>query len=126
MGNLARQLRFVFIGTVLVVAAFSTGISFLFFLVYLLAALVIGSWVFARYGLRGVRAGYQVLNPRAHVGEVLEAVYRVENRTGLAKPWIELWNESTLPATLPGRVVGVRGRAHRQWLAKVTLQRRGS
>jgi uncharacterized protein (DUF58 family) len=126
MGNLARQLRFVFIGTVLVVAAFSTGISFLFFLVYLLAALVVGSWLFARYGLRGVRAGYQVLNPRAHAGEVLEAVYRVENTTGWGKPWIELWNESTLPATLPGRVVGVRARSNRQWLAKVTLQRRGS
>ena len=40
MGSLARQLRFVFLGTVLVVAAFSTGINFLFFLVYLLAGAV--------------------------------------------------------------------------------------
>ena len=126
MGTLARQLRFIFIGTVLVVAAFSTGISFLFFLVYLLGALVIGCWLFARHGLRGVRAGYQVTNPRAHVGEVLEAIYRVENRTGWSKPWVELWNESTLPASLPGRVVGVKAKSNRQWLAKVTLLRRGS
>ena len=28
----------------------------------------------------GVRADYRVLNPRTHVGEVLQAVYRVENR----------------------------------------------
>jgi uncharacterized protein (DUF58 family) len=126
MGALARQLRFIFVGTVLLVAAFSTGISFLFFLVYLLAALVAGSWLFARYGLRGVRAGYQVANPRAHVGEVLEAVYRVENRTRWSKPWIEVWNDSTLPATLPGRAIGVKGRASRQWLAKVSLLRRGT
>ncbi len=55
MGGLARQLRFVFVGTVLVVAAFSTGLAFLFFLLYLCAALLIGAWLYARNGLRGVR-----------------------------------------------------------------------
>jgi uncharacterized protein (DUF58 family) len=126
MGGLARQLRFIFVGTVLVVAAFSTGITFLFFLVYLLGALLLGSWLFARQGLRGVRAGYHVMNPRAQVGEVLQAIYRVDNATPWGKPWIELWNESTLPASLPGRAIGVRGKGSRQWLAKVTLVRRGS
>ncbi len=126
MGGLARQLRFVFIGTVLVVAAFSTGLPFLFFLMYLGAVLLAGAWFYARYGLRGVRAGYHVLNPRAHVGEVLQAVYRVDNGARWAKPWLEIWNDSTLPAPLPGRAIGVRGGASRQWLAKVTLMRRGS
>lgn len=126
MGGLVKQLRFIFLGTVLVVAAFSTGISFLFFLLYVLAALVIGAWWYARRGLQGVRAGYHVLNPLAHVGDVLEAVYRTDNTTRFAKPWVELWNDSNLPATLPGRVVGVQASGSRQWLAKVTLQRRGS
>jgi uncharacterized protein (DUF58 family) len=126
VGGPIKQLRFVFLGTVLVVAAFSTGISFLFFLMYLSAALLLGAWFYARSGLRGVRAGYHVLNPRAHVGEVLQAVYRVENTTRWNKPWIEAWNDSTLPTGLPGRAVGVQARAARQWLAKVTLSRRGS
>jgi len=126
MGSLARQLRVVFLGTVLVVAAFSTGISFLFFLVYLMAGLLLGSWFYARRGLQGLRAGYHVLNPRAQVGEVLQAVYRIDNDTRWAKPWVELWNDSTLPAPLPGRAIGVRAQGTRQWLAKVTLVRRGS
>ncbi len=126
MGSLARQLRFVFLGTVLVVAAFSTGINFLFFLVYLLGALLVAAWLFARRGLQGLRAGYHVLNPRAQVGDVLQAVYRVDNDTRWGKPWVELWNDSTLPAPLPGRVIGVKPSASRQWLAKVTLLRRGS
>jgi uncharacterized protein (DUF58 family) len=121
-----KQLRFVFLGTVLVVAAFSTGISFLFFLMYLCAALLLGSWFYARSGLRGVRAGYHVLNPRAHVGEVLQAVYRIDNTTRVNKPWIEVWNDSTLPTGLPGRALGVGAGSSRQWLAKVTLSRRGS
>jgi uncharacterized protein (DUF58 family) len=126
VGGPIKQLRFVFLGTVLVVAAFSTGISFLFFLMYLCAALLLGAWFYARSGLRGVRAGYHVLNPRAHVGEVLQAVYRVENTTRWTKPWIEAWNDSTLPTGLPGRAIGVQAGASRQWLAKVTLGRRGS
>jgi uncharacterized protein (DUF58 family) len=123
---LSRQLRLLFLATVLVVAAFSTGIDFLFFLVYLLGAIVLGSWLLARRGLRGIRADYRVLNPRAHVGEVLEAVYRVENHDRWGKPWIEAWNESTLPVSLPGRAIGIQGGGTRQWLAKVALGRRGS
>ncbi len=126
MGTLARQLRAVFIGTVLVVAAFSTGIDFLFFLVYLLAGLLLGSWFYARRGLRGLRAGYHVLNPRAQVGDMLQGVYRLDNDARWAKPWVELWNDSTLPAPLPGRAIGIGAHGSRQWLAKVTLTRRGS
>jgi len=126
MGLLSKQLRLIFLGTVLVVAAFSTGINFLFFLVYLLVAVVLGAWLIARRGLRDVRADYRVLNPRAHVGEVLEAIYRIENHDRWGKPWIEAWNESTMPIGLPGRVIGIQGSGTRQWLAKVTLTRRGS
>ena len=59
------------------------------------------------------------------MGEVLQAIYRVENHDRLTKPWVELWNESTLrqPARPRGRHPGAR---HAQWLAKVTLTRRGS
>jgi uncharacterized protein (DUF58 family) len=126
LGSLARQLRFVFLGTVLVVAAFSTGINFLFFLVYLLGGLLLVAWLYTRRGLQGLRAGYHIVNPRAQVGEVLHAMYRIDNQTRWAKPWVEVWNDSTLPAPLPGRVIPVDSRDSRQWLAKVTLQRRGS
>jgi len=126
MGLFSRHLRLLFLFTALVVAAFSTGINFLFFLVYLTAAILFGAWLYARRGLRGVRADYRVLNPRTHVGELLQAIYRVENHDRFAKASIELWNESTLPASLPGRVIGVPAGSTRQWLAKVTLTRRGS
>ena len=126
MGLFNRHLRLLFLVTALAVAAFSTGIDFLFFLVYLTVAIGIGSWIYARRGLTGVRADYRVINPRTHVGELLQAIYRVENHDRLGKPWIECWNESTLPNSLPGRVVGLPSRSTRQWLAKVTLTRRGS
>jgi len=123
---LSRQLRAVFFGTVLVVAAFSTGIDLLFFLLYLLAILLVATRWYARRGLRGLRAGYHVRNPRSQVGESLEAVYRIDNDTRLNKPWVEVSNDSTLPTALPGRVIGIRARGSRQWLAKVRLSRRGT
>lgn len=126
MGLFNRHLRIVFLVTLLVVVAFSTGLDFFFFLVYLTALIGLGAWFYARRGLTGVRADYRVINPRTHVGELLQAVYRVENHDRLGKPWIECWNESTLPNSLPGRVVGLPSRSTRQWLAKVTLTRRGS
>ena len=124
--GLSRQLRLVFFGTALVVAAFSAGLNFLFFLVYLLAILLLAARWYARRGLRGLKAGYTVLNLRAQVGERLEAIYRVENTSSWGKPWIEVANDSTLPTPLPGRALGIGARASRQWLARVTLERRGS
>ena len=126
MGLFSRHLKLLFLVTALIVAAFSTELDFLFFLVYLSLAVGVGSWLFARRGLKDVRADYRVLNPRTHVGEVLQAVYRVENHDRIGKPWIETWNESTLPTSLPGRVIGLSANSARQWLAKVTLTRRGS
>src|SRR5919106_4678651 len=126
MGFLGRNLRLLFLATALVVAAFSTGIDFLFSPVSLLAALITGARLYARRGLTGVRADYRVLNPRAQVGEVLEAVYRIENHDRWGKPWVEAWNESTLPVSLPGRAVGLPSHSARQWLGKGTPTRRGS
>ena len=126
MGLLNRHLRLLFVVVALAVAAFSTGIDFLFFLLYLSVAIALGAWLYARRGLTGVRADYRVLNPRTHVGEVLQAMYRLENHDRFAKPWIECWNDSTLPSSLPGRAVDLPPRARRQWLAKVTLTRRGT
>jgi uncharacterized protein (DUF58 family) len=126
MGRIGRRLPVIFVATVLVIAAFSTGITVLFFLVYLVGALVIGSWWYARRGLRGVRAGYHVLNPRAQAGEVLHAVYRIDNDADWSKPWLEVTNDSTLPIGIPGRAIGVKAAGSRQWLSKVLLPRRGT
>ena len=125
MGTFGR-LNVLFLATVLVVAAFSTGLSFLFFLVYLIAALVIASYLYTRYALRGISAEYEVQNPHAQVGEILRAAYRLDNRSRWSKPWIEVANPSNLPASLPGRAIGIDARSARKWLAKVALLRRGT
>jgi uncharacterized protein (DUF58 family) len=126
MNGLLRRLQLLFLATVLVVAAFSTGINFLFFLVYLVAGLVLASYLYTRYSLNGIRARFDVLNPQLQVGEILRTAFHVENRSRSAKPVVEFSNDSNLPAGLPGRAIGLGAQSSRQWIAKVPMMRRGT
>jgi hypothetical protein len=55
-----RRLQALAIATILVLAAFSTGLPFLFYLLYLGILVVGGSYVLVRLGLSDLEAGYAV------------------------------------------------------------------
>ena len=55
-----RRLQLLVLAVVLVVAAFSTGLPFLFYLVYLGLLVGGGSYVLTRLGLSDLEAGYAV------------------------------------------------------------------
>jgi uncharacterized protein (DUF58 family) len=120
-----RRLPFLIVATALVVAAFSTGASFLFFLVYLGLAVLGGSYLVTRFGLTDLEAGYAVNQLQAHVGEVLRATYTLRSASRIPKLWLEVHNPSTLPIPLPGRAISLGPHGERSWIAKVPLGRRG-
>ncbi len=123
--HILRRLPFLIVATVLVVAAFSTGAPFLFFLVYLGLAVLGGSYLVTRFGLTDLEAGYAVNQLQAHVGEVLRATYTLRSTSRIPKLWLEVHNPSTLPVPLPGRVISLGPHGERSWIAKVPLGRRG-
>jgi uncharacterized protein (DUF58 family) len=123
--QLLRRLPFLIVATTLVVAAFSTGAPFLFFLVYLGLVVLGGSYLVTRFGLTDLEAGYAVNQLQAHVGEVLRATYTLRTTSRIPKLWLEVHNPSTLPVPLPGRAISLRPRGERSWIAKVPLTRRG-
>ena len=62
-----RRFQLLLLGAILVIAAFSTGEAFLFYLVYLGVLVIGGSYVLTRLGLADLEAGYavnQLLGPR--------------------------------------------------------------
>lgn len=122
---LLRRLPFLVVATTLVVAAFSTGAPFLFFLVYLGLAVLGGSYLVTRFGLTDLEAGYAVNQLQAHVGEVLRATYTLRSASRIPKLWLEVHNPSTLPVPLPGRAISLGPNGERSWIAKVPLGRRG-
>lgn len=120
-----RRLPLAALAALLVVAAFSTGYPFLFFIVYLGLAVIGGSYLVTRLGLADLEAGYALNRLHAHVGEVLRATYTVRSTSRLPKLWLEVRNPSTLPIPIPGRAFSLGARGERSWIAKVPLNRRG-
>jgi uncharacterized protein (DUF58 family) len=121
-----RRLQFLVVALVLVLAAFSTGLPFLFYVVYLGLLAVGGSYVLTRFGLADLEAGYRVDHRQGHVGDDLRTTYSISNASRLPKPWLEVYNPTDLPVPLPGRALGLRSWAQRSWVAIVPLTRRGT
>jgi uncharacterized protein (DUF58 family) len=122
---MVRRLQLLLLGAILIVAAFSTGLSFLFYLVYLGVIVIGGSYVLTRLGLSDLEAGYAVNQLSGHVGESLRVTYTLRNTSRVPKPWLEIHNPSSLPAGLPGRAIALGSRTERSWLIRTPLTRRG-
>lgn len=120
-----RRLQIIVIGAVLLIAAFSTGQAFLFYLLYLAVLVLGGSYVAVRLGLTDLEAGYAVSQLSGHVGEQMRVTYTLRNGSRLPKPWLEVHNPTTLPGSLPGRAISLGSRSERSWLVRVPLVRRG-
>ena len=125
MSRLLRRLQLLVVGLVLVVAAFSTGLSFLFYLVYLTILVVGGAYVLTRLGLSDLEAGYAVSQLSGHVGDRLKVTYTLRNTSRVPKLWLEVHNPTSLPAGLPGRAISLGSETERSWLVRTPLIRRG-
>ena len=111
-----RRLQAIALATILVVAAFSTGWDFLFYLLYLGILVVGGSYVLVRLGLSDLEAGYAVSQLHGHVGDRMRVTYTLRNSSRFPKPWLEIHSPTTLPGGLPGRAITLSGQAERSWL----------
>jgi uncharacterized protein (DUF58 family) len=120
-----RRLQLLILGAILVIAAFSSGLQFLFYLVYLGVLVVGGSYVLTRLGLADLEAGYAVNQLSGHVGDRIRVTYTLRNTSRIPKPWLEIHNPTSLPAGLPGRAISLGGRTERSWLIRTPLTRRG-
>ena len=120
-----RRLQGLIIAAVLVIAAFSTGYEFLFYLLYLAILVLGGSYVAVRLGLTDLEAGYAVSQLSGHVGDQMRITYTLRNGSRIPKPWLEVHNPTTMPGSLPGRAISLGGRSERSWLVRAPLTRRG-
>ena len=120
-----RKLELLVVAVILVVAAFSTALPFLFYLLYLAILVIGGSYVLVRLGLSDLEAGYAVSQLHGHVGDRMRVTYTLRNTSRVPKLWLEIHNPTTLPGGLPGRAITLGGRAERSWLIRAPLSRRG-
>ncbi len=122
---MVRRIELFVIAVILVVAAFSTGLAFLFYLVYLGLLVVGGSYVLTRFGLSDLEAGFAVERLHGRVGEELKTTHTLRNTSRIPKPWLEVHNPTDLPVAIPGRALSLGSRRERGWVSRVPLTRRG-
>ena len=82
-----RRLQLLLIAGILLIAAFSTGLAFLFYLVYLAILVIGGSYIVTRLGLSDLEAGYAVSQLSGHVGDRIRVTYTLRNTSRIPKPW---------------------------------------
>ncbi|MBK6794172.1 MAG: DUF58 domain-containing protein [Anaerolineales bacterium] len=94
---------------------------------YSSAFLVLFSWAWTRWVIRGVVFERSSRELRANVGDVLEESYRISNRGRLPMPWVEILNHSTIPFAAGSRLFTLlMGKQRRNYTARTWLTRRGS
>jgi uncharacterized protein (DUF58 family) len=104
----------------------SSGWSPLYKLTYVLLALFILSWVWARYSLRKLIFHRNTTSGRVQVGETFEERLMLDNTSALPKLWVQIVDGSTLPGHRAGYVASMGGRKRAVWKARTVCKRRGS
>ncbi|MDQ3467908.1 MAG: DUF58 domain-containing protein [Chloroflexota bacterium] len=90
-----------------------------------LTALLISSWLWSRFSLRGLSLTRETASDRARVGQELREVVEVRNAGRVGKLWLEVIDHSSLPHHSVSRVLHVPGRAAVPWEAATRCIRRG-
>ncbi len=109
----------------LYVVALSSGIDILFYASYLVVFVVGATWYWTRSSVNELQLERTAGPSYVHLGDQIEIVYSLRNGSRLAKPWLEVYEESNWPEPLPGRVLAVGGRAAKRWKVTVPALRRG-
>jgi len=93
---------------------------------YLWVLLIVGSWVWSRVALRGVRFYRRGRVSRGQVGQVFEEHFYIENTGRLPRVWLEVHDLSRLPGAQISHVhMLVGGRQRRFHLGRTLLIQRG-
>ncbi len=106
--------------------ALATGRRLFFNLTYLLAALIIVSYLWSRANVSRIQIVRQTSSQRSQVGQVAEERFLVRNRSALPKLWVEVRDHSDLPDHHASWVVNALGANRtRGWAVRTVCRKRG-
>jgi uncharacterized protein (DUF58 family) len=93
--------------------------------VIVLVAVLVLSYIWSRWSLRGVSLSWSIPQDRAQVGQTLISHFAVANRGWLPKPWLEVRDYSSLPGHMAGRVLRLGRRGRAEWDVETVCRKRG-
>ena len=86
---------------------------------------VILAFLMARVSLNGIAFSRRLASDKVMVGDSLHETLRLENRSALAKLFVEIHDRSTLPLHKADRVTGLGARSSREWDIESVVRVRG-
>lgn len=96
-------------------------------LLYLTTLLIIGSWLWVKLSLSGLALNRRSRSLRGNVGDIYDEHFEINNNSFLPCPWLEVHNETELPASAGSRLLtGVKRREKRSYIARTWLTQRGA
>ncbi|NUM49396.1 MAG: DUF58 domain-containing protein [Anaerolineales bacterium] len=95
-------------------------------LAYVWGILLAGSWLWSVLSLRGLKIVRHPRLRRAHLGQIFEERFEVQNNGQIPRLWLEIKDLSPLPGSRGSHVVTLIGaRQRRSYLARSRLMQRG-
>ena len=96
-------------------------------LLYLSFFTVLGSWLWVRVSLSGIRVTRRSRTLRANVGDIYDEYFEIENTNRLPSPWLEIENKTELPAASGSRLLtGIKRGQKQSYNARTWLTQRGA
>jgi len=108
-------------------AGLATGWRMYYRLTYLWFFMIVSSWLWSYYSIRGIRFVRSARTLRAQVGQVFEERFEVNNLSRIPRLWMEIQDQSNLPGSQGSRVIAMlEGMQSRSYLARTRLVQRGA
>lgn len=93
---------------------------------YLWGLLLLGSWVWSALALRGVQVRREARIRRAQMGQIFQERFEIRNSSRMPRVWMEVRDESGLPASRGSLVISMRGAwKRRSYTVRTRLLQRG-
>lgn len=125
MSENSNALRLALFTVAIYIAAQTVGNPLLYYLAYVLAAVLIAAFIWARVSRRALSLSRSVRPTQAQVGRYVWETIELSNLSWLRKLWLEVRDRSTLPGHYINAVVSLRGGQTKRWRVRTRCARRG-
>src|SRR6476469_5189540 len=125
MSEYANAIRLAIFTVAIYVAAITIGNALLYYLSYVLGAVLIAAFMWSRLSKRGLRISRTVEPMQAQVGQTVQERIEIENLSWVRKLWLEVRDRSTLPGHQVGAVVSLKGNGQKRWRVSTRCMHRG-
>ncbi len=125
MSDYSNAIRLAIFTVAIYVVALTVGLRLLYYLAYVLAAVLVVAFLWAHFGKRGLRVRRTVEPAQAQVGATVQETIEIDNLSWLRKLWLEVRDRSTLPGHHVGAVITLKGHSAKRWRVRTLCIHRG-